>query len=114
MTPMKLKYSPDLLRQYFPTKSHLCMMLILPAMLMAGCQKTVYMMPAPAAISTGDLDPFADTPEEERDSNIFLGYATNRKPVGAKNARFYTSEFDQDLRIGNAVVRIGDGKKNMG
>ena len=99
------------LRQNFPAKFHVYMILLLPAVLMAGCQKTVYMMPAPAAISTGDLDPFADTPEEERDSNIFLGYATNRKPVGAKNARFYTREFDQDLRIGNAVVRIGDGKK---
>ena len=69
-------------------------------------------MPAPAAIATGDLDPFADTPEEERDSNILVGYATNRIPVGAKQARFYTRDFDQDLRMGLATVRIGDGEKS--
>ena len=111
MVLMKFKPSPDLLRQYFPTKARLCMMLILPAVLIASCQKTVYMMPAPAAISTGDLDPFADTPEEERNSNIRLGYVTNRKPVGAKKSRFYTRDFDHDLRMGNAIVRIGDGEK---
>lgn len=69
-------------------------------------------MPAPAAIATGDLDPFADTPEEERDSNILVGYATNRIPVGAKQARFYTRDFDQNLRMGIATVRIGDGEKS--
>jgi esterase/lipase superfamily enzyme len=67
------------------------------------------MMPAPAAISNSDLDPFADTPEEERNSNIMVGYATNRKPLGAKEARFYPRDFDQDLRMGNVIVRIGDG-----
>jgi hypothetical protein len=41
-------------------------------------------MPTPVGISTGASDPFVDTPEEERDSNILDGYATNRISVGAK------------------------------
>lgn len=80
-------------------------------LLMAGCQHAVYMMPTPAAITSGDLDPFTNTPEEEQDSNIVVGYVTNRGPVGAKEQRLYTRNFDQDLRIGNATVRIGDGEK---
>lgn len=99
-----------------PCASHLArirshLLLISAVLLMAGCQPAVYMMPTPAAITSGDLDPFADTPEEQRDSNITLGYATNRKPVGAKKSRFYSRDFDQDIRMGDVTVRIGDGNK---
>ena len=92
-------------------KFNIYLLLLVSIMMVGGCSKTVYMMPAPAAISSGDLDPFADTPEEEQSSNIILGYATNRTPAGAKKARFYTRDFDQDVRIGTALVQIGDGEK---
>jgi len=93
-------------------KFNIYLLLLLSAVMVGGCSKTVYMMPAPAAISSGELDPFADTPEEERSSDIMVGYATNRKPVGAKQSRFYTRDFDQDVRLGTAAVRIGDGEKS--
>jgi esterase/lipase superfamily enzyme len=88
------------------------LLLLLAATLLAGCQPVVYMMPTPAAISAGELDPFTDTPEEERDSNIVVGYVTNRKPFGAKDARFYSRDFDEDLRMGTATIQIGDGEKS--
>lgn len=88
------------------------MYLILAVGLLAGCQPMVYMMPTPAAISAGDLDPFTDTPEEERSSDIVVGYVTNRKSYGAKEARFYSREFDEDLRMGTATIQIGDGDKS--
>lgn len=108
---MHIKNLSELISQNRLPKLPVYLVLVLAIAIVTGCSKTVYMMPAPAAISTGELDPFADTPEEEQSSNILLGYATNRKPVGAKKSRFYTRDFDQDVRIGNAVVRIGDGKK---
>jgi esterase/lipase superfamily enzyme len=66
-------------------------------------------MPAPVGISTGASDPFIDTPEKEKDSNILVGYATNRMPIGAREARFYTRSFDEDLRMGVVTIQIGDG-----
>ena len=101
----------ELISQKKSSKLPVTLVLILAMAIVSGCSKTVYMMPAPAAISTGELDPFADTPEEEQSSNIMVGYATNRMPVGAKKSRFYTRDFDQDVRLGTATVRIGDGEK---
>lgn len=94
------------------TKYHLISisLLLLPTFLTTGCQKSlVYMMPTPIAFKTGELDPFDDTPEEARDSYIKVGYATNRQPFGSRDARFYTRNFDEDLRLGVATVQIGDG-----
>ena len=107
---MRMKQFPEIFCNTSPNY-FFYLLLLVSAMMVGGCSKTVYMMPAPAAISSGDLDPFADTPEEEQSSNIIVGYATNRTPAGAKKARFYTRDFDQDVRIGTAQVRIGDGEK---
>lgn len=85
-------------------------LILLFTFLITGCQSLVYMMPTPVAFKTGELDPFADTPEEARDSSIQVGYATNRQPFGSKDARFYSRSFDEDLRLGIATVQIGDGE----
>jgi|GEM_PF-237184 len=108
---MHRKLFSNLLNLRFPIAKPFFLLLFFSAVLTSGCQKTVYMMPSPAAISAGELDPFANTPEEERSSNIRVGYVTNRMPIGAKEARFYGRDFDQDLRMGTALVRIGDGEK---
>jgi esterase/lipase superfamily enzyme len=70
------------------------------------------MMPTPVAMKSGKHDPFAITPESERSSPIAVGYATNRLPVGAKQSRFYMRDFDQDIRMGVAEVRIGAGDQS--
>jgi esterase/lipase superfamily enzyme len=88
-------------------------LLILPIALfsLAGCQHAVYLMPAPVGIKAGKHDPFAHTPEERKSSNILIGYATNRTPIGAKESRFYGRDFDADIRLGVAEVQIGDGNQ---
>ena len=108
---MPTKNLSELTRQKGSPKLPVLLVFILATAIVSGCSKTVYMMPAPAAISTSEFDPFAETPEEEQSSNIMVGYATNRMPVGAKRSRFYTRDFDQDVRLGTATVRIGDGEK---
>jgi esterase/lipase superfamily enzyme len=87
-------------------------LLTISALLLSACQPAVYLMPTPTAISTGSADPFADTPEQEQGSNILVGYATNRQPFGAKKSRFYSRDFDEDLRLGVATIQIGDGDKS--
>jgi len=69
-------------------------------------------MPTPVGIKSGDIDPFANTPEELRDSDIQVGYATNRILIGTKQFRIYTIKFDQNLRMGVAKVQIGSGEES--
>ena len=97
-------------------KNILLLLLVLVTVVsIAGCQPatyTVHLMPTPIGISTGASDPFVSTPEKEKDSNILVGYATNRIPIGAKDARFYTRSFDENLRMGVATIQIGNGDKS--
>jgi len=86
--------------------------LLLTSFLLSGCQPAVYMMPTPVVMQSGKHDPFANTPKSEQSSSILVGYATNRLPTGAKKARFYGREFDQDIRMGLADVQIGDGSQS--
>jgi esterase/lipase superfamily enzyme len=87
-------------------------LVLLTLLLLAGCQSTVHLMPTPVAMQSGKHDPFTKTPERERSSNITVGYATNRLPLGAKKSRFYTRDFDQNIRMGLAEVRIGAGDQS--
>ena len=80
--------------------------------MITGCQPLVYMMPTPVVMQSGKHDPFANTPEREKSSGIIVGYATNRLPLGARQSRYYASSFDQDIRMGTAVVRIGAGDQS--
>jgi len=86
--------------------------LLLITLLTAACQPAVYLMPTPVGITSSNLDPFARTPEELRDSDIQVGYATNRIPIGVKQSRIYTTKFDQNLRMGLAKVQIGSGEES--
>ena len=84
----------------------------LSLILLSGCQHSVYLMPTPVVFQTGEHDPFANTEESNRSSTIIVGYATNRLPLGAKQSRFYGTDFDEDIRLGIAEVKIGAGDKN--
>lgn len=93
------------------------LLVMISALTLAGCQQTpysVYLMPTPTGISTGAHDPFANTPEEEKSGNILVGYGTNRLPIGAREARFYMRNFDEDIRMGVVTIQIGDGTKTWG
>jgi len=86
--------------------------IILTLLILSGCQPIVYMMPTPVVMQSGKHDPFANTPKSEQSGSILVGYATNRLPAGAKKARFYSRDFDQDIRMGLAEVQIGDGSQS--
>mgnify|MGYP001812348242 CR=1 FL=1 len=69
-------------------------------------------MPTPVVMQEGKIDPFTYTPENQRCSSIAIGYATNRLTIGAKQIRFYSRDFDQDIRMGVAEVQIGAGDQS--
>lgn len=81
---------------------------VLAILALAGCQRTLVLMPTPDGLRTGELDGFSDTPEMERSIVIPIGYATNRLPSENLDRDGYTRAFDDNLRIGIAGVRVGD------
>jgi len=95
-----------------PRKKIHTALLLLALLFLGGCQSTVHLMPTPIAMQSGKHDPFAATPESEKSSTIGIGYATNRLSLGAKQSRFYTRDFDQNIRMGVAQVQIGDGDQS--
>jgi hypothetical protein len=38
------------------------------ALVLAGCQPKVYLIPTPVAVSTGEIDPFSMNPNDEETS----------------------------------------------
>lgn len=79
-------------------------------LILAACQPTVFLMPTPAALSTGEIDPFSTNPMLEKDTRIPVFFATNRVPSGTVESRDYTLFADDNtVRLGLATLRIGDG-----
>lgn len=72
-----------------------------------GCQSTVYMMPTPELLRTGQRDPFAVNPEQALSSDVRVAYATNRLRASDSGRRPYVTLFDKNLRFGFATVRLG-------
>jgi esterase/lipase superfamily enzyme len=80
---------------------------LLVALAVSGCQSTVYLMPTPELLRSGQRDPFAANPEEALAPNVQLPYATNRLPASDSGRWPYVTLFDQTLRLGFATVRLG-------
>ena len=77
---------------------------------LAGCQSKVYLMPTPTGMQSGKHDPFRNTPERDKVSEIAVAYATNRLPTDKENV--YGRAFDDQLRMGLARVQIGEGDQS--
>ncbi len=73
----------------------------------ARLQPTVYLMPTPAVISGGELNPFDVSPITEKSNEIRILYATNRIPAGVRENRTYTIFPGNQLSIGVAHMQIG-------
>ncbi len=84
----------------------------LTALLLGGCQPTVRLMPPPAVFATGEHSPFAVNPSLEKHNRIQVFYATNRLPLGPREARVYTILAGPTLYLGTALVRIGPSEKS--
>ena len=79
---------------------------LLLALLLAGCQPTVYLMPTPVAIREG-LNPFQANPSLEASNRIRIFHATNRLSLGQDGGATYTLIYDDSLRLGESELEIG-------
>ena len=75
-----------------------------------GCHKTVYLMPTPAIMATGELNPFSINPNLEESNRVEVLFATNRTPMGDDDSRTYTIFPGNELRLGIAHFTIGSKK----
>ncbi len=85
--------------------------LVLLLGLITGCvggQPKVYLMPTPAVMGSGELDPFRINPDLEQDTRVRILYATNRRPTGEKKEREYSKRPGEMLRLGIAQLDIGE------
>jgi hypothetical protein len=81
---------------------------LLTVLLLTACQPTVYLMPTPEVLRTGQRDPFVVNPEQALSQDVQVAYATNRLPAASDSGRWpYVTLFDQRLRLGFATVRLG-------
>jgi esterase/lipase superfamily enzyme len=82
------------------------------ALLLAGCQPPVRLMPAPT-IFKSEHNLFDANANLDRSSEIQVFYATNRVPFGPTHgARAYTVFPGDDLHLGVARLNIGGGALN--
>ena len=85
--------------------------LVAAAWLLGGCSSTVRLMPTPTLFTSGDPGLFSAEAEAGRDTTIEILYATNRLPEGPPDARRYTRQRGDQLRLGVATLQVGDGTK---
>jgi esterase/lipase superfamily enzyme len=91
-----------------------CLAGLLLAVLLAGCQPTVYLMPTPAVMATGEVNPFVLNPDLEESNRVEVLFATNRVPMGDEAHRSYTVFPGDDLRLGVAHLSIGREEVDWG
>jgi esterase/lipase superfamily enzyme len=83
--------------------------LLLAAVLLAGCQTPVRLMPTPVVFRNADVDPFARAGYRVTGTEVPVLYATNRAAVIEWPEPVLTIFPGSTLRMGVADVRIGDG-----
>jgi esterase/lipase superfamily enzyme len=81
--------------------------LFLTILLLTACQSTVYLMPTPELLRSGQRDPFAANPGQALSPDVQVAYATNRLPAFESGRWPYITLFDRQLRLGFADVRLG-------
>ena len=80
------------------------------ALLLAGCgQSDVRLMPTPVSFANGDIDPFEKIGPKLKTTDVPVFYATNRLALIEHPEPLLTIVPSDDLRMGVAHVRIGDG-----
>ncbi|MGD8234744.1 MAG: alpha/beta hydrolase [Chromatiales bacterium] len=82
-------------------------LLLLTILLLTACQSTVYLMPTPELLRSGQRDPFAANPELALSPDVQIAYATNRLPAFDSGRWPYVTLFDRKIRLGFATVRLG-------
>lgn len=83
-------------------------MALVLAMVLAGCESPVRLMPTPVSFHDSDVDPFAAAGEKLLGTDVPVLYATNRGAIIEKPEPLHTALPSERLRLGLAHVRIGD------
>ncbi len=78
------------------------------ALLVAGCESPVRLMPTPVSFRTTDVDPFVTAGAQALGTDVPVFYVTNRGAVVEKPEPLHTMLPSERLRMGVAHVRIGD------
>ncbi|MCX7892808.1 MAG: alpha/beta hydrolase [Burkholderiales bacterium] len=78
------------------------------AIVLAGCQTPVRLMPTPVVFQSGEVDPFEKAGAMGKGTDVPVLYATNRGALIERPDPIYTILPSERLRLGVAHVRIGD------
>lgn len=81
---------------------------LLLALLLAGCETPIRLMPTPVSFRSGDVDPFAQAGTKVLGTDVPILYVTNRGAVVERPEPIHTIVPSERLRMGVAHVRIGD------
>lgn len=83
--------------------------LVLGALLLAGCKGPV-LMATPAAVSEGGINPFEKVVPERQNSRVPVFVASARTVSGKEGPLdFYTTDRSREVRLGLATLSIGSG-----
>ena len=80
--------------------------------LLGGCSSTVRLMPTPTLFTGTDAAAVEAGLDIGQDTTIEVLYATNRQPLGPVTSRHYTGMRSEQLRLGVATLKVGDGSKS--
>ena len=84
--------------------------IIFTVLALSGCgQPVYYLMPDPVG---DDRSGYEFTPDADKNGTIRIGYATNRMIAPADSGKYYSKEYDGDLRFGNVFIQIGSGDES--
>ncbi len=88
------------------------LLLLTGALLLGGCSLHVRMMPTPTVLAELDrtTEPALAAPRGG-EGTLEVLYATNRRPAGPRDARYYSRIRTDELRLGVATLQVGDGTK---
>jgi len=81
---------------------------ILAIGLLAGCRAPVYLMPAPEVMQDARFDVFADNPYLKDLDTITTYFATTREPAKPGDAKVFSKQHGDKLRMGKATYQIGE------
>jgi pimeloyl-ACP methyl ester carboxylesterase len=85
-------------------------LIISTVLVLSGCgQPVYYLMPDPVG---DDRSGYEFTPDADKNGTIRIGFATNRMIAPADSGKYYSKEYDGDLRFGNVFIQIGSGDES--
>lgn len=88
----------------------LLIIIVSAAVLLSACasHETITLMPTPVIYQDSSIDPFAHLNSEQKNTLTQVFYATNRIPRYTENKVIYGNDYDDNIHLGTATIRMGD------